>query len=83
MRNTAGVAYQDWMRAQMAYDKANLEFAESIGGPMPEPDLLALAGKVAGLQDRERLAREAARAERKLSERGVRKGITLWSTTLT
>src|SRR4051812_46365407 len=42
VRNTAGAAYQDWMRAQLAYDKANLEFAESIGGPMPEPALLAL-----------------------------------------
>jgi hypothetical protein len=70
------------MRAQMAYDKANLDFADAIGGPLQEPELLALAGKVGRLQDQERAAREAAHAERQLSARGGRKTLPIWPTSL-
>jgi hypothetical protein len=82
VRNTAGAAYQHWMRAQMAYDMANLDFADAVAGSVQEPDLLVLASKVARLQDAERLARDAARAERHLLAAGARKAITLWPTTL-
>lgn len=81
VRNTAGAAYRNWVRAQMAYDKANLDFADAIGVHSHEAHVLLLAGTVARLQDEERNARDAARAERKLSERGPRKAFTLWPTT--
>ena len=81
MRNKAGAAYQNWMRAQMAYDKANLDFADAIGKPMREADLLALAGKVGRLQDEERIARHAARVDWQLPTWRVRKAPTSWPTT--
>ena len=66
----------------MAYDMANLDFADAVAGSVQEPDLLVLASKVARLQDAERLARDAARAERHMLAAGARKAITLWPTTL-
>jgi hypothetical protein len=70
------------MRAQMAYDMANLDFADAVAGSVQEPDLLVLASKVARLQDEERLARAAARAERQLLGAGARKAVSLWPTSL-
>ena len=66
----------------MAYDMANLDFADAVAGSVQEPDLLVLASKVARLQDEERLARAAARAERHLLGTVARKSISLWPTSL-
>jgi hypothetical protein len=79
--STRRTAYREWMRVQQAHDEANLAFAAAIGR-QATAEALALAGKVARLQEEERAARAAVQVEGRPPLSWMRDAMTTWPTTL-